>query len=163
MPSCFFVKQINFNQMKKYTFKEIAHLYYGCQCQLFWKNEDGSLEFERVGKLIEIKPKTEREHPLVFECKTSEDSKFTTDLAYDYSEVKPILRNLKSMTKDEKILFHNENRLTATNNILPEIQAGNLTNWFHSPRGVLVTVWLLSRHFDLFGLIDSGEAVQHEA
>lgn len=112
-----------------------------------------------MGKLIQIKPKTENQHPLVFECKTREDSKFTTDLAYDFTEVKPILRKLDSMTKEEKFLFHNENRLTATNNILPEIQAGNLTNWFHSPRGVLVTVWLLSRHFDLFGLIDGGEAV----
>ena len=149
--------------MKTITFKDVAHLYYGCQCQLFWRNIDGSMQFERVGKLIEIKPKTENQNPLVFECRTREDSKFTTKLAYDYSEVKPILRNLKSMTKDEKVLFHNENRLTASNNILPEIRAGRNTDWVFSPRSVLIAVWLLSRHFDLFGLIDSGDALQHEA
>jgi hypothetical protein len=117
--------------MKDYKFKDVAHYYLGCKLIHKWSNRQES-------------------EPIILDANR---------LKLGLNDWLPILRKLSDMTEAEKVLFHNENRLTSTDNILPEIKAGNLTNWLHTERGVLVTTWLLSRNFDLFNLINSREAV----
>ena len=60
-----------------YIFNNIVHFYLGCDFQLFWRKDDGLLEFERVGKLTSIKPKNENQHPLIFDCKSEKNRKYT--------------------------------------------------------------------------------------
>lgn len=80
--------------------KEIA-LYYAhkLKCQLFNTKHDGSLEYERDGELVAIQKQTENHNPLTFRYRISENSKWTTELCYLYSEVKPIMHPLSDLVK----------------------------------------------------------------
>jgi hypothetical protein len=132
----------------------------GCECELFWVT-GSEKEYMTNGTLIGIKPKTEDQHPLVFRCEEEMAEVFGKhSICYcDYSEVRPILRPLNSITNKEKKDFHFENRRYNTANILPPIDAARNLQWHFSFSSAMITKWLLERHFDLFDLIKNGEAV----
>lgn len=84
-----------------------------------------------------------------------------------WNEIKPILRPLSDMTEEEKLEFqelcHLEKEslgcITVSWDVLTEkIELGtaHLTNVFQWTIGVK---YLLSKHFDLFGLIEAGLAI----
>lgn len=62
---------------------------------------------------------------------------------YDYKDVKPILRRLSSMTTEES---HWWNARKQRKGFMAQVHADN-------------TLWLCSKSFDLFGLIDAGLAI----
>lgn len=119
-----------------YQFKDIAHFYLGCK---------GTFENHIKGP----------QHPDTMGVDTFEDV-----LNGNYAAgFKPILIPLVSMNEYQKRNFRLKCEKTKTDNILPRISAGPLIEWFHTERSVVVTIWLLQNHFDLFGLIESGEAI----
>ena len=40
---------------EKKDLKEVIHLYLGVECRLFWRYENGELEYERNGELVSIR------------------------------------------------------------------------------------------------------------
>lgn len=165
-----------------YKFKNIVHFYLGCDFQLFWRKDDGLLEFERVGKLLSIKPKNENQHPLIFDCKAEKNRKYTIELAYDYDEVKPILRSISQLTDDEAISLCKLKSSFLPSRRKYEVYLNSfdkkVVSYGDSPNDKYLveryfgngdyynqhqTVFLLSIGIDLFDLIDRGIAVQYEA
>jgi hypothetical protein len=135
-------------------FKDVAHLYFGCQLQ----TEEG------IGKLNELNNDEECEQPIT--C---------YDLVHAflrYDEVKPILRPLSDMTEEEATEVGRRgsegwNIIAKGEPISCNADVSKLgLGVVH--RQAAETAYLLSRGFDLFGLIESGEAisavpsVQHE-
>jgi len=122
--------------MKKTTFKEVAHLYLGCKIQ----TKEGVGTFN---SLHDSGPEPIGSHDLVH-------------AHLDYHEVKPVLRRLETITEEEMEAYHAiEDRANILGNPDREIQSRA-----YSPVSL---VYLLSRRFDLFGLIDSGEAVNADS
>lgn len=72
-----------------------------------------------------------------------------TSWRLDFDEVKPILRPLSDMTEEEKIEY---------GETFKEVKPffGGDSVYFESHETVR---WLLSKHFDLFGLIEAGLAI----
>ena len=95
----------------KTEFKDVAHLYLGCDM--------GTVEDGVVYSLAPIQ------------------------LSVETMECRPILRRLKSMSEEEKTEY---NKMKQRKGYMAQIHAEN-------------TLWLLSKHFDLFGLIESGQAI----
>ena len=141
------------------------YLPFNIKCQLFFDN-NGIMEFEREGVLIGIKSTDNKEHPLRFEVKTRPESKYSSELAYNYNEVKPFLRPIsdadikirtewskfhrcETYDKDVINLFSFEK--LGTDELLQDLDLIQLP--YDSIQ------WLLSNHFDVFGLLDSGDAV----
>lgn len=164
----------------------------GCECQLFWSNFDGSLEYERTGTLCGVRSEDEHRNGLLFSVTSSNG--WPQELAYRYSEAKPIMRHLSDMTSSEllefaKICTNADNfkieRAVASNYkrvkcifgegfsmgieylIINEFGETWYTSYFDSDerggRNVinqhLQTIWLLSHHFDIFGWIPAGLAL----
>lgn len=117
-------------------FKTVAHLYLGCKIQ----TNEGIGTFDELS-LTGTNPITS--HNLV--------------RAYlNFTQVKPVLRRLETMTEEEMEAYHAiEDRANILGNPDREIQSRA-----YSPVSL---VYLLSRRFDLFGLIDSGEAVNADS
>lgn len=138
----------------------------GCECHLFWSKPDGSIEYERTGTLCGIRPEDVRQNGLLFIVKTANSR--PQELAYKYSEAKPILRPLSDMTEEEaewcaKELFCDKNEepdAFATNRariaIMDNFGTPLIASWRIS---FLVSRYLLSKHFDLFGWIPAGLAI----
>lgn len=107
-------------------FKEVAHLYVGCKIH----TKDGVSTFHAYNN-----------HALTNHI-TSYDS---DGLDYPVDEVKPILRPLSDMTKEERQCHLNK------------------PNETESPLAAVhdayMTAYLLSCRFDLFGLIESRQAI----
>jgi hypothetical protein len=74
-------------------------------------------------------------------------------------QVTLILRPLSDMTGQEKKEYAGLFSGMESINILPEIRAGRLINYFMNKKDPHQVVWLLSLGFDLFGLIDAGLAI----
>lgn len=72
--------------------KDYVHFFLGCQFQLFWRNDDGTTEYERDGELVTIRPQDKDTHGLVFRCKTKGDN--FIEMAYPFEDVKPIFKPL---------------------------------------------------------------------
>lgn len=70
------------------------------------------------------------------------------------------LRKLSSMTEEEKREYHKLFSGMESVNILPEIRAGRLINHFLNAKSPHVVVWLLSKGFDLFQLLDNNLAIE---
>ena len=135
---------------------QIAGTLIGQKADLLW---DG--EFDREGVLVEVQPETPDSNGLGFYC-----DKMGL-LFYPYSDVVFHLRRLESMTEDEaRELFKmskwyepDKNRFVSCldwwnrRNLIDdysnkEIEIGSPASW----------LYLLSKGFDLFGLIDAGLA-----
>lgn len=72
---------------------------------------------------------------------------------------KPILRPLSDMTEEEKMEYKAKFNGMDSTNILPEIRAGRLINFHLNSKSPYEVIYLLSKGFDLFGLIESGLAI----
>lgn len=70
---------------------------------------------------------------------------------HDCDEVKPILRKLESMTEEEKKKHHD----------YAKVKSNGMKFRFANESAFRMT-WLLSKHFDLFGWIESGLAIDRE-
>lgn len=142
-----------------------SYLPFSLKCQLFFDN-NGNMEFEREGVLIGIKSQEIKEHPLRFEVKTRPESKYSSELAYNYNEVKPLLRPISdadTIIRTEFSKFHKrETHDSLVINLFCEENIGNSDliqdlELYHLPYECIQ--WLLARHFDVFGLLNSGDAV----
>ena len=139
------------NNEKKLTAQDLA-LYYRGQAKLIRRAEklDSFHGFARVGQVVVI------------------DSVLIASVEQDLYEVKPMLRPLSDMTLDEaafcaKEMFCDEaeapdERLTDMAKIAIRDNFGgpHLASW---RIGFLITRYLMSKHFDLFGWIESGLAI----
>lgn len=121
--------------------KDVLHFYFGCEC----KSSEGSM----IYRLSQVDLK---HRPLFYDGHGN-----TIDLCGDF---KPILRPLSDMTEDEESEIEGEwgsygmggnhlcNALKDRTKYVKDI---------HEMPGLFL--YLLSRHFDLFGLIESGLAI----
>ena len=126
--------------MKK-ELKDYLHLYLGCEC--FVMGEEGIFKLTGISY-----DDTQRTWWTYFE---------NTELAYAIiDDTKPILRHLSDMTNEEFYEF----KIIADSDASKMVHIVNVkdmtTNLFHEFEA---TKFLLSKHFDLFGLIESGHAV----
>jgi hypothetical protein len=75
------------------------------------------------------------------------------------NKIFPILRPLSDMTEEEKNELLQVDREYTSANILPNIPLGRLLVLHYTERQAQITRYLLSKHFDLFGLIPTGLAI----
>lgn len=135
--------------MKK-ELKDYLHLYLGCECILDDHNTGILIGFDSQLHNKEVE----------MVCYTIWDKKDDDWMVYNddssFERIKPILRPLSDMTEDEFYEF----KSFADNDCSKMIHIKNVkditTNLFHEFEA---SRFLLSKHFDLFGLIDSGLAV----
>jgi hypothetical protein len=154
---------------------DVIHFYLGCQCVDAWFPSEHE-QYEKGWKLLAI----DIESPKPYGLNNGEFDTWT-------AEIKPILRPLSSMTEEEmkeiwKIIFHRD---FVGNNIIWFNKESNSSakRWVLSSGverlGIEMTghIWadsdlhhfkynpyfttqyLLSKHFDLFNLIESGQAL----
>jgi hypothetical protein len=116
--------------------KDYLHLYLGCECQAMGQLDEN--DKPRISKLTGISyDDTQCEWWAYFE---NEESGYAV-----VSDVFPILRPLNNMTAEELDVFTDLNMKSDYQTIF-EKQAE-------------ITRWLLSKHFDLFQLIEAGLAI----
>jgi hypothetical protein len=132
--------------MEKIKFKDVAHLYVGCKMKSSWDEhpqEETLIGTFGPGKLIY---KYDQDMSDIIE---------SSDLNHPENHDKPILRKISSMTRSEAIWIYsnftlNEPKYTRrfpVNLVLKMMQNSR------------VFLWLLGRRFDLFNLIENGEAI----
>lgn len=164
--------------MKTITFKEVAHLYLGCEVILL--NSAPYNQGILTGVHIDSVPK--------FKIKSNPAQYSDYGFECLFDEIKPYLRPLSSMTEEEMIEFativlpflSDKKRITITGQkfvsgaLFPTIQIDY--EIFNVERRKMVResrvyisterlrpnelLYLLHKHFDLFGLIDSKEAME---
>lgn len=117
-------------------------LYLGCECRLF-NIINGVLEYERDGTLCGIRPQSIHQNRVLVNVK-SEHGRIM-ELAYLYCEVKPILRPLSDMTEEEYMEV--------------QYRVDKIGLGYDAQQGAEITRYLLSKHFDLFGWIPAGLAI----
>lgn len=146
-------------------------LYLGCEAHLFCETGYGGIEYERTGTLIGIKPEYDKRNGLVFMCNGGH--KWPIELTYKYSEAKPILRPLSDMTEEEARELYRiftgefwEDAFWSDSPVLPclenwvDIDAEGYCSYMRIATGKpYAWRYLLSRHFDLFGWIPAGLAI----
>lgn len=131
--------------MKK-TFKEVAHLYYGCQMVLI--HNDGSSQQCELD-------------PIIFSWIVQENG---IEMPF---ELKPILHRLEDMT-DEHCLeaatilraecyTENHVRIAGVKEIIK--RAHNMQTNILMGEWIQLFTWMLSKGYDLFQLIDNGQAI----
>jgi len=128
--------------MKK-EIKDYLHFYLGCQCLCFDERNPGEQD---IGVLIEVG----KSHAVI------NPEKGKNDIEGILSEFKPILRRMKDITGDEVLELHH---LSVEDNSKDGM---SLKSYYSSEPLFLEPVqfyFLLSKHFDLFGLIDAGLAI----
>jgi hypothetical protein len=123
--------------------KDYLHLYKGCKCH----TPDGIMEMSYVED-------GSANWPVWFgeKCNEANSEILSNDgccaKGYKYNQVKPILRPLSDMTEEEENMYysfyHNPFSKNVRQSILMDSQA------IH---------YLLSKYFDLFGLIEAGLAI----
>ena len=105
-------------------FKDVAHLYVGCQVECI--NEKSNSDNEYFGLFANL-------------------THYTMSM-YLNDKWKPILRHLSDMTEEEQTTLYGHWRI--------------IKNPFHEIQlEAKQIVWLLSKHFDLFELIESNQAL----
>jgi len=121
--------------------RDVLYYYQGCE---FQRKESGSI-YKIIGNVETI-----------LTLKSKQGSIIKLNMVYG----KLILRRIESMTEEEKkelrILMHG----MTSENLLPKIAAGPIIDLFVNKRDPQIIHWLLSKGFDLFGLIDSGQAIE---
>jgi hypothetical protein len=154
------------NRSKK--LEDYLHLYLGCDVQA-----DGNL----VGKLLGYSARGFKEDDVMvfYTVQMSDDEDYWTVFNDDRSmdRIKPILRPLSDMTQEEAIettkpvvIYGNVRKYEVYENSFGK----KVVSWGESMREKYVPqdetcyvprqfVFLLSKHFDLFGLIEAGIAI----
>lgn len=112
--------------------KNYLHLYLGCECRL------GNSDLKNWLTAVQS------DSPLVV---LRNENDMRRGNFVDPKNVKPILRPLGDMTENEKY-YNNEIDSFHSSNHISQKQ-----------REAERTLWLLSKHFDLFNLIDAGLAI----
>lgn len=142
--------------MSKIDVSQYLGYYLGQQCQCFWKNEDGSLEYERTAQLVALDTiPGEYRNPVIIQYAIGKEKKNFTRLHYAFDEVKLLLRPLASMSEEEK---------KECGNLVYDFSGDEeLNRWKWQDFETLLDPaqfhYLLSRGFDLFGLIAAGLAL----
>lgn len=135
------------------TFKEVAHLYLGCECRIY---EEDMIDFDVD------KTQGAYDNKIVFKG-------YGVNIRF----VKPILRPLDSMTEEEMKELVLINRTAGEN--IKNIHLHNGAVWFDKQVKAMKHwvsdaiqldqakanefLWLLSKHFDLFQLLENGQAL----
>lgn len=122
--------------------KDYIHFYIGCKCQTISRteSEQGKPMGYRVGNLVDVD----------ILCLNVGISRADTGcIWYKFDEIKPILRPLSDMTEKERN-FINMSKQELDQSIFEDPNASFYVTEF---------VYLLSRGFDIFGLIDAGLAI----
>jgi hypothetical protein len=115
--------------------QDYLHLYLGCEC--VWQDSRAEITNNGKGKLTEIGKRI-----AVIESK----GELAECMPF---EAKPILRPLSDMTEEEEDKFYSFwSGSCSTGNLKLSIE-----------REAQATMFLLSKHFDLFGLIPAGLAI----
>lgn len=133
--------------MKDKDIKDYLHFYIGCECVTLIDDD-----FVEVGILKGVTESEVTPSKMIAITGNGFDEWFVED-------IKPILRPLSSMTEEEKREYRKSIHGISTDNILPEISAGRLIKEHHSLKSAECTRWLLSKHFDVYNLIESNLAV----
>jgi len=130
----------------KTKFSDVAHLYLGCRIKI---GESDKIENIKMVSAFSICTGTNfHEVPLW----------------YKTSACKPILRPLSSMTEEEKEdLKIVMGPSWSGENLLPIIESSRHLNLFFNKTNPTVVAWLLKKGFDLFGLIESSQAIASTA
>jgi hypothetical protein len=134
--------------------KDYVHFFLGCQFQLFWRNDDGTTEYERDGELVTIRPQDKDTHGLVFRCKTKGGN--FIEMAYPFEDVKPIFKPLSDY---KEISSEGLNDINC--DLSNQMEIVDLANkQLHYSSATFETVRLcLENRVDVFNLIDEGLAV----
>lgn len=140
--------------MNKVNFKDVAHLYLGCMVQV--RKKDRNKEW-LTGLSVEVTKKSnhgdwitvnfDEVHCIINEQWNEVCSNFQTYFLCQ-DEIKPLLRKLDSMTEDEHEEWK-DIRFDMDCKLKPLYTDADYNSF----------MWLLSKDFDLFGLIESGEAI----
>lgn len=124
--------------MRQTKFKDVAHLYIGCPVQT--KISGDPDETAVYGKLLGV-PESGTEYRIGFECGTN-------GFAFG-ADTKPLLRPLSDITAEERGEY---DRIQYTCYSINKFFDQIMTE-------ARITKFLLSKHFDLFGLITTGDAI----
>lgn len=132
------------------TFKDVAHLYLGGNIQVEYEGRVGNIftYYHPAGKF-----NVDR----IWVCSLEEDGNPEMSCSAPVDKVKPILRKLDSMTEEEAMDggWTNKRSFDSFVKIHQYDDTDQLTRrWFAQD-----FIYLLSRGFDLFGLIDSDQAI----
>jgi hypothetical protein len=124
-------------------FKNVAHLYLGCQCVV------SASDYYEAGKGKLVRIDIEDDETLTVSGNTMHD-KTQYCVEADFDDAKPILRPLSSMTEAE-----------AKELELADVQIGLLAFGHRLQMHMTPDQFklCLDKNFDLFGLIESGEAI----
>jgi len=149
------------------------YLPYGLKVSCFFKDNNGELSFEREGVIIGIKTETnpDRGHPIKVKTRSHPESRFYSELAYIWDEIKPHLRPLSQLTEE---IEYNGERFTPTERLFdddspligadftPTKQAHNFIERYKEGLCYPLEFWqqLYKYHFDINGLIEKGLAIE---
>ncbi len=133
--------------MKK-ELKDYLHLYLGCKVEYGY---DGT---KKIGKLV---GKDDSAGWQVDKLRVLAPYQYVRD-----ELIKPILRPLSDMTEDEKVVMHDTLWITKEED--KHYSVSHKCTYWHlkccgREKEPEVFLYLLSKHFDLFGLIDAGLAI----
>lgn len=120
-------------------------LYLGCEVYVETPTASGTYHV-RKGRFVGIRPVEKRRiNPIIVDIET--DSGGVIDMYFMPDQTKPILRPLSDMTEEEKNdpIWDSETTFS------------DFAGMVHCAAPVFA--WLLARHFDLFGWIDAGLAI----
>lgn len=147
------------------TSQEIA-MYLGCECQTIHRGykPEGGPSYRKIGKLMCIDLVLNKA-----EIWFPEDEKENLT-NFEYREIKPILRPLSDMTEDDCAevwaLIGGTPHLGNVEDIREWLMTGETEKVegiiYGALEGALVTQYLLSRGFDLFGYIEAGLAIDQK-
>lgn len=121
----------------KTELSDILKMYIDCPIEIRFEDRDGRMNDVKYGKLSY----DWRENDFFYLVNSDEDYDNDEYETIDF-EFKPILRRLDSMTDGEK----------------HECYGINAPSPSHE-RNALQTLYLVRRHFDVFGLIEKGKAI----
>ena len=128
--------------MNSFKFKDVAHLYIGC----FMYDRNIELTLARAKKTYT--PSTLRmTDGKIFWLGSQSDSRH-----FDETNYKPLLKNIKDITQEDCDVY---NKIHLTQHSIEELI--NQVN-----QEAVATKYLIAKGYDLFGLIDSGEAYDME-
>lgn len=127
--------------MKEKKIEDYIHLYLGCEVETPTRRykPEGGKSYKAVGKIMDI-DLVIKQVGIHFPEEDIHDLK-----NYPFDQVKPLLSPLSSITEEER--FELRSLVPAAEDLLWLKNVGETTRW------------LLSKHFDLFGLIESGLAL----
>ena len=139
----------------KTEFKDVAHLYLGCNAMV----NDIPVIVRAIGYGDSLKNDFSKSR-VYLKCKHNKSIIDLTDV-YEWDAVSdtvnPILRALSDMTADEFSEIFPNRTVDAYNSFvlcgIDCIMGGSIA------RNMKTVLFLISKHFDLFGLIESGQAI----